>query len=166
MKVVAVCLLHTKLIWHQRYQLWHRAVWQICTDISQYLPFPSSEWWRQQVPLRRLHNYWLTVAGPRWQATSPPPPCWEPQISFYTTLNKSLKSWPKPYWNEIVNSDTELLYVWVWLSGCLWTSQKVSSACGWDLSFSLQVHVCPAGMWHCSLIDMCQDCNWAQGNQT
>jgi len=41
-----------------------------------------------------LHIYWLTVAGPRWQATSLPPP-WEPQISFYMTLNKSLKFWPK-----------------------------------------------------------------------
>jgi len=41
-----------------------------------------------------LHICWLTVAGPRWQATSLSPP-WEPQISFYTTPNKSLKSRPK-----------------------------------------------------------------------
>ena len=52
-KGVAVCLVLTTLIWHQRYsRLWHRAVWQICTDISEYLPPPSSRWWRQQVPLR------------------------------------------------------------------------------------------------------------------
>jgi len=38
-----------------------------------------------------LHIYRLTVAGPRWQATSLSPP-WEPQISFYTTLNMSVKS--------------------------------------------------------------------------
>jgi len=31
-----------------------------------------------------LHIYQLTVAGPRWQATSLSPP-WEPQISFYMT---------------------------------------------------------------------------------
>ena len=51
-KVVAVCLLHTKLIWQQRYfQLWHCVVWQISTDISEYLLPPSSGLWRQQVPL-------------------------------------------------------------------------------------------------------------------
>ena len=49
--------------------------------------------------------------------------------------------------------DCKLLYVWVvWLLGCVWTSGKVLvSACGWDLSCSLQGHVCPAGMWHCAL---------------
>jgi len=46
--------MHTTLIWHQRYsQLWHRAVWQICTDISEFLPPPSWGWWRWQVLLRR-----------------------------------------------------------------------------------------------------------------
>jgi len=38
-----------------------------------------------------LHIYLLTVAGPRWQATSSSS-LWEPQISLYMTLNKSLKS--------------------------------------------------------------------------
>ena len=37
------------------------------------------------------------------------------------------------------------------LSGCLWTIQKGSSACGWDLSSLLQWPVCPAGMWHCAV---------------
>jgi len=41
-----------------------------------------------------LHICRLTVAGPRWQATSLSPP-WEPQISVYMTLNKSLKSQSK-----------------------------------------------------------------------
>ena len=36
------------------------------------------------------------------------------------------------------------------LSGCLWTIQKGSSACDWDLSCLLQWPVCPAGMWHCA----------------
>ena len=55
-KVVAVCLLHTKLIWHQRYsQLWHHVVWQIRIDISKYLLPPSWGWWRRQVPLRRCY---------------------------------------------------------------------------------------------------------------
>jgi len=40
-----------------------------------------------------LHIYWFTVARPRWEATSLSPP-WEPQISFYMALIKSLKSWP------------------------------------------------------------------------
>jgi len=34
--------------------LWYRAVWQICTNISEYPPPPSSGWWRQQVPLRHV----------------------------------------------------------------------------------------------------------------
>ena len=38
-----------------------------------------------------LYIYQLTVAGPRRQATSLSPP-WEPQISFYVTLNISEKS--------------------------------------------------------------------------
>ena len=102
-EVVAVCLLHTKLIWHQRYsQLWHCVVWQIGTNISEYLLSPSSGWWRQQVPLTMLLIYQLTVAGPTWQATSPP---WEPHISFYMTFSKFLKSRPKSDWYEIVNSD-------------------------------------------------------------
>jgi len=42
-----------------------------------------------------LRIYWLTVAGPRGQATSSSSPPWEPQISLYMTLNKSLKSRPK-----------------------------------------------------------------------
>ena len=52
---------------------------------------------------RMLHIYWLTVAGLRWQATSLSS-LWEPQISFYMVLNKSLKSWPKSDWYEIVYS--------------------------------------------------------------
>ena len=56
MKVVAVFLLHTKLIWHQRYsQLWPHVIWQIRTDISEYLLPPSSGWWRWQVPLGQCY---------------------------------------------------------------------------------------------------------------
>jgi len=136
-KVVAVCLLHTKLIWHQRYsQLWHCVVWQICTDISNYLLSPSSGWWRQQVPLRWRYIstglQWLDQGDKQhhyhhlenlryhfiWHSTSP----W----NFGQNLIWGCKF-------------RYLFYVWVvWLSECLWTSQKVLlSACGWDLSFSL-----------------------------
>ena len=70
MKVVDICLLPTKLIWHQRhFQLWNCVVWQICTDISECLLPPSSGWWRQQVPLRLCYTSTsLTVAGPRKQS--------------------------------------------------------------------------------------------------
>jgi len=95
-KGVAVCLVHTTLIWHQRYsQLWHRAVWQICTNISEYLLPPSSGWWRQQVPLRHVtylpaYSGWTKVMSNIIITTLR-----EPQISIYMTLSKSLKSRPK-----------------------------------------------------------------------
>ncbi len=121
MKVVAFCLLHTKLIWHQRYsQLWHRAVWQICTNISR-VPAISIIRLMEAAGSSQtmLHNYRLTVAGPRWQATSFSP-LWESQISFYMILNKSR---PKSDWYETVNSG---LCMWViWLSGCLYKSEGV-----------------------------------------
>ena len=95
MKVVAVCLLNTKLIGHQRYsQLWHHVVWQIHTDITEYLPPPSRVMEVAGSHQTMLYIYQLTVAGPRWRATPLSTP-WEPQISFYMTLNKYLKSWPK-----------------------------------------------------------------------
>jgi len=60
------------------------------------------------------------------------------------------------------------IVVWVvWLSMCLWTSQKVLlSACGRsELLTAMRCLPC----WDvtpCSLVDMRQDCNWVQGNQT
>jgi len=96
MKVVAVCLLLPKLIWHRRYsQLWHCVVWQILTNISEYLLPPSSRVMEVAGSCQMmLHIYWRTVAVPRLQATSLSPPS-EPQISFCVTLNKSLQSSPK-----------------------------------------------------------------------
>ena len=47
-----------------------------------------------------LHIYQLTVAGRSWQATSLSPP-WEPQISFYMTLNTSVKSVRMTYGRSI-----------------------------------------------------------------
>ena len=118
MKVVAVCLLHTKLIWHQRYsQLWHRVVWQICNDISDRSITLILE--ATGSPQTMLHIYQLTVAGLRWQAPSLSPP-WELQITFYMTLNKYFKSWSKSDWYDIVNS----------ISNCCMGAR--SGAFGWD----------------------------------
>ena len=81
-----------------------------------------------------LHNYRLTVAGPRWQATSFSP-LWESQISFYMILNKSR---PKSDWYETVNSG---LCMWViWLSGCLYKSEGV--VCLWSSSELLTTVTC------------------------
>ena len=162
MKVVAACLLHTELIWHQRYsQLWHCVVWQICTDISEYLLPPHQQ---GDVGGRFLSDdvtYLLVYSG--WTKVG---------SNITTTLRTSdLILYDTHRVLEILAKiwliwDCNLRYlIVVWgHTGCLWTSQKVSYACSWDLSFSVQWYVCPAGM--CSLIDMYQDCNWAQGNQT
>jgi len=153
MKVVAVCLVHTTLIWLQYFS---DVAPCSLADTRQHFRVPAPSIIRVMKAAGSsqvmLHIYRLTVGGPRWQSASLSP-LWEPQISIYITFNKSLKSWPKSDWYEIVISDIKLLYVWVvWLSGCLWTSQKVLlSACGWHLRCSLQWHVCPAGMWHCAL---------------
>ena len=67
--VVAVCLLHTKLISHQRYsQSWHRVDWQICTDISDHSITLILE--ATDSSQTMLHIYQLTLAGWRWWATS------------------------------------------------------------------------------------------------
>ena len=112
-----------------------------------------------------LHIYRLTVAGPRWWATSLPPP-WEPQISVYMTLNKSLISQPKSGMRLYIQiyvvcvsslivrvsvNKSEGVIVCLWLRSELLTAVRCLPC--WDVT-------------PCSLIDMCQDCNWAQGNQT
>ena len=85
-KVVAVCLLHTELIWHQKIF----SVVAPCSlaDMHRHFGVPATSIIRVVEMAGSSHTmlliYCLTVAGPRWQATSSPPP-WEPQISFYDT---------------------------------------------------------------------------------
>ena len=82
-------------------------------------------------------------------------------------LNKSLKFWPKSDWYVIVNSD--IFYVWVvWImSGVSVNKSEGVTVCLWLRSELLTAVTC-LPCWDvtpCSLIALCQDCNWAQGNQ-
>ena len=105
------------------------------------LPSPLSGWWRWQVLLR-----WCYICiDLKWLDQG------DKQHHYHHLENlrsqQVLEIWAKIW----VIWDCKFRYLIVVcvssLSGCLWTSQKVSSACGWDLS-SLQWHVCPDGMWH------------------
>ena len=126
---------------------WHRVVWQ--------------------VPVRQCYvSYHLTVAGPSWQATSLSPP-WEPQISFYDTrpvLEISAKIWL--IW------DCKFRYLIVCASSLIVsvsvTGSEGAIVCLWLRSELLTAVTC-LPCWDvtpCSLLDMCQECNWEQGNQT
>ena len=114
-----------------------------------------------------LRIYHLTLTGPRWQATSLSPPS-EPQISFYDiqqVLEISAKIWL--IW------DCKFRYLIVICASSLIISVSVTRSegvivCLWLRSELLTAVAC-LPCWDvtpCSLIDMCQECNWAQGNQT
>jgi len=145
-------------------QLWHRVVWQIRTESTCYLHHQGDGGGRflsDDVTYLLVYSGWTKVRSNIIITTLR-----TSDLILYDTqqvFEISAKIWL--IWDCNLRY---LIVVWghavVWLSGCVWTSQKVSSACSWDLSFSVQWNVCHAGM--CSLIDMYQDCNWAQGNQT
>ena len=157
MKVVALCLLHTKLIWHQIYsQLWHRIVWQICTHFriraASIIRVP------RQVPLRRCY----ISTGLQWLDKQHHYSHLENLRSHFMTLNKALQSRPKSDWYLIVVCVSSLI-----VRVSVNKSEGVS-VCLWLRSELLPSVICLA-CWDvtpCSLIYVCQECNWAQRNQT
>ena len=149
--------------WHQRYsQLWHHVVWQICTPISEYLPPPSSGWWRWQAPLRWCYVstglQWLDQGDKQhhyhhlenlrshfiWHLTSPwnlgQNLIWDCKFSYLIVCVNSLIV-------RVSVNKSEGVIVCLWLRSELLTA-VICLPC-WDATL-------------CSLVDMCQDFNWAQ----
>jgi len=161
---VDVCLLFAKLIGHQRhFQLWHRVVWQICTNISEYLPPPSSGWCRRHVHLRRC--YISTIL--QWLDQG------DRQNILITTFRTSdLVVYDTQQVLEISSKiwlmwDCKFRYLIVASSLIVMVSVTRSegvTVCLWLRSELLSRVTCLT-CWDVTLIDMCQDC-WAQEIQT
>jgi len=67
-------------------------------DMHRHFRVPAASNIRVMEAAGSLRQFYIST-GLQWldqghKATSLSPP-WEPQISFYMTLNKSLKTWPK-----------------------------------------------------------------------